>query len=263
MSDSPPRRPVLQPALVRIYKIAGILTLVAILVGLVAFVTVNVVYFFNRSWVRPVILSTEHPKVIEAARQMADARARALALDGERVEAQTKGQELDRLISSDDKFLADVAGLARGPIKTTDDAVLRRQIDQVTIERADALDRKAALARRLAELDQRSEEQRRLIERLSASPYLRAADQPVTIAFVPYQNLSNVGPGTTLYGCAWHLVGCRRVGIIVRLLEGEVQDVHPHDDSSQRGVMIEIELRSRSAAEERVLFAGGKPLWIL
>ena len=49
----------------------------------------------------------------------------------------------------------------------------------------------------------------------------------------------------------------------VRVLEGEVQDVHPHDGSPQRGVMIEVELREPNAAEDRILFASHKPLWLL
>jgi hypothetical protein len=42
-----------------------------------------------------------------------------------------------------------------------------------------------------------------------------------------------------------------------------VQDVHPHDDSVQRGVMVEVQLTDSQAAEENVLFAGSKPFWWL
>ena len=50
-------------------------------------------------------------------------------------------------------------------------------------------------------------------------------------------------------------------GRITAILDGEVTDIHPHDESVQRGVMVEINV-SDSAASDKVLFAGGKPLWL-
>ena len=47
-----------------------------------------------------------------------------------------------------------------------------------------------------------------------------------------------------------------------KTIDGEVQDIHPHDQSVQRGVMVEIELSTPSAEGNSVLFAGGKPLWL-
>ena len=41
----------------------------------------------------------------------------------------------------------------------------------------------------------------------------------------------------------------------------EVTEMHPHDESIQRGVMVEIDVSS-AAAGESVLFAGSKPLWL-
>jgi hypothetical protein len=253
-----------QPTIIRLYKIAGIVALSAILVGLLAFVTVNVFYFFNRSWVRPVILTQNHAKVAEVSNQLTDARLRATELESQRIETRASLAEIDRLVATDDKYLKDVAALAdREGLKSVQGAVLRRQIDEATLERADALDRKVTLTQRLKELDARINDQRHVLDRINASPYVKAASQQVTVAFVPYQNLSNVRQGTSLYGCSWGLIGCSSVGKVVRLIEGEMQDVHPHDNSFQRGVMVEIELTDRSAGEETVLFAGKKPLWFL
>lgn len=260
--SEPGRRPLLQPALIRLYKLAGVLVLGAILVGLIGFVTINVFFFFNQTWMRPIILSSEHPRVIEASRQMFDARSRGAELETQRAEVRTELSELERLVETNDRFIADVGPLAGRPIRTTDEAVLRRQLDQATIERADAFDRKGSLTQRASELDRRLEEQRRLIDKLSSSAYLRAADETVTVAFVPYANLDNVSVGAPIYGCRWRLFGCSRVGSVVSILEGEVSDIHPHDDSSQRGVMIQIEVRTRSDAEASILFVGRKPLWI-
>ena len=68
--------------------------------------------------------------------------------------------------------------------------------------------------------------------------------------------------GTKLYGCSWGLVVCSRVGTIKATIDGEIQDIHPHDQSVQRGVMVEIQLSTPSAEGNTVLFAGGKPLWL-
>jgi hypothetical protein len=60
----------------------------------------------------------------------------------------------------------------------------------------------------------------------------------------------------------WGLVWCRKVGTVKAVLDGEVQDIHPHDESVQRGLMVEIDV-SEWGASEVVLFAGSKPLWFL
>src|SRR5215468_1988344 len=70
----------LQPSIVRVYKAAGLVALTAILVG---FLIVNIFYFFDHTWVRPVVLSPNHQKVVEASNQLADARTRASRLSGE------------------------------------------------------------------------------------------------------------------------------------------------------------------------------------
>src|SRR5215468_8782748 len=75
----------LQPSIVRVYKVAGLIALTAILIGLVGFLMVNIFYFFDHTWVRPVVLSPSHQKVIEASNQLDDARSRASRLASELV----------------------------------------------------------------------------------------------------------------------------------------------------------------------------------
>ena len=48
---------------------------------------------------------------------------------------------------------------------------------------------------------------------------------------------------------------------VTNVIDGEVTDVHPHDETIQRGVMVEIDVASASAGDT-VLFAGSKPLWL-
>jgi hypothetical protein len=84
----------------------------------------------------------------------------------------------------------------------------------------------------------------------------------VVVGFVPYENLPNARPGTTLYRCKWGLVRCSSVGKVVSILDGEVTEHHPHNGATKRGVMIELQLTDPSAGEDTVLFAGGKPFWL-
>ena len=74
----------LQPGIVRIYKVAGLVALTAILVGLVGFLVVNIYYFFDHTWVRPTKLTPTHQKVIEASSALADGRLRAAQLATEK-----------------------------------------------------------------------------------------------------------------------------------------------------------------------------------
>lgn len=251
-----------QPTIIRLYKLAGLVALTAILVGLVAFLVVNVFYFFDHSWVRPVVLSPTHQKVVEASTALADAKLHASQLETEKLELEAQLAELDRSAQLSARFLADTAALAEAA-KTPEQALLRRELDRARLEQANVAPRKAALSQRLESLGLRLKDEDQIVQRLASSPYLRAVEKKVVIAFVPYPNLKNVHPGTKLYGCAWGLVFCSRVGAVKAMIEGEVQDTHPHDESIQRGVMVEIELTNPSSAGEAVLFAGSKPLWFL
>lgn len=260
-SPKPPRLWVtLQPTIVKIYKVAGLVALTGILVGLVGFLVVNVFYFFDHSWVRPVVLSPSHHKVVEASTQLADAKLRASELDAERVDLERQLAEIDRTVQAHDKLLAEIGPAADKPA-TAPDWLLRREVERMVLEKANATGRRAPLEQRLASLKLRAGEQEAVVRRLEAAPYLRAVNNKIVLAFVPYQNLRNVKLGTKLYGCAWGLVACRNVGRVTAVIDGEVTDGHPHDQSVQRGVMIELDVSS-AAAGESVLFAGGKPLWL-
>jgi hypothetical protein len=250
-----------QPSIIRLYKVAGLVALTAILVGLLGFLVVNIFYFFDNSWVRPVVLSPTHQKVVDAQGQLADARLRASQLDTEKLEIEAQLAEIDRGVAIDEKFLVDVRTLADAP-KTPDQWLVRREVDRAKLDKENRLGRRAPLEARLQSLALRMKEQEQVVHRLEQSPYLRAVNGKVVLAFVPYTNLKHIKAGTKLYGCSWGLVMCSRVGKIKATIDGEVQDIHPHDQSVQRGVMVEIALSTPSAEGNSVLFAGGKPLWL-
>jgi hypothetical protein len=198
---------------------------------------------------------------MEVQSQLADANLRASQLDTERLEIEAQLGEIGRSITIDDKFLADVGTSADAP-KTADQWLVRREVERTRLEKENQASRRAPLEARLKNLALRIKEQEQVVHRLEQSPYLRAVNGKVVLAFVPYTNLKHIKAGTKLYGCSWGLVMCSRVGKIKATIDGEVQDIHPHDQSVQRGVMVEIELSTPSAEGNTVLFAGGKPLWL-
>lgn len=250
----------LQPSIVKVYKVAGLVALTGILIGLVGFLVVNIFYFFDHTWVRPVVLSPTHAKVVEASTQLADAKLRASQVDTEKVEIDAQLAEIEREVATDDKFIAEVGTVADKP-QTPEQWLLRHELDRAKLAKDNAIGRRIPLNQRLESLKLRKADQDAIVKRLEQAPYLRAVNQKIVLAFVPYQNLRNVKIGTKLYGCALGLVACSNVGKVTAVLEGEVDSVHPHDESIQRGVMVEIDVSSSSAGET-VLFAGGKPLWL-
>jgi hypothetical protein len=250
-----------QPSIIRLYKVAGLVALTAILVGLLGFLVVNIFYFFDNSWVRPVVLSPTHQKVVEATSLLNDARLRSSQLDTEKLEIQAQLAEVDRMIAADDKFITEMGTQLDAP-KTPEQWMLRRELDRTKMDKENQAGRRAPLQSRVESIGLRIKEQEEIVHRLEASPYLRARQGKVVLAFVPYTNLKHISIGTKLYGCSWGLVMCSRVGKVKATIDGEVQDIHPHDQSVQRGIMVEIELSTPSAEGNTVLFAGGKPLWL-
>lgn len=242
-----------QPSIVKIYKVAGLVALTAILIGLIGFLVVNVFYFFDHTWVRPIVLSPTHQKVVESSTQLADAKLRNSQLDTEKIEIDAKLAEIERTVASVDKLLAEAPA--------TPDWDTKAELEDLRLKKDNAIGTKAPLAQRLESLKLRKADQEAVVKRLEAAPYLRAINNKVVLAFVPYQNLRNVKLGTKLYACAWGLVACSNVGKVTAVLDGEVTEQHPHDESIQRGVMVEIAVSS-AAAGESVLFAGSKPLWL-
>jgi hypothetical protein len=243
-----------QPSIVKIYKVAGLVALTAILIGLIGFLVVNVFYFFDHTWVRPIVLSPTHQKVVESSTQLADAKLRNSQLDTEKIEIEARLAEIERTVASTEKLLA--ADGTQSP--NWQQSV---QLEELRLKKDNALGNKPALAQRQESLKLRKADQDAVVKRLEAAPYLRAINNKVVLAFVPYANLRNVKLGTKLYACSWGLVACSNVGKVTAVLDGEVTEQHPHDESVQRGVMVEIDVSS-AAAGESVLFAGSKPLWL-
>src|ERR1051325_11628905 len=116
-----------QPSIIRLYKVAGLVALTAILVGLVGFLIINIFYFFDHTWVRPVVLSPTHHRVVEASTQLSDAKLRASQLNSEQREIEGQLAEIERVIASDDAFVAELGSAADAP-KTAEQWLVRREL---------------------------------------------------------------------------------------------------------------------------------------
>ena len=127
----------LQPSIVRVYKMAGMVALTAILVGLVGFLVVNIFYFFDHTWVRPVVLSPTHQRVVEASTQLADAKLRASQLTAEKLEAEGQLAEIERVVAADDKFIAEIGDTVDAP-KTPEQWLVRREVEKAKLDKENA-----------------------------------------------------------------------------------------------------------------------------
>ena len=249
----------LQPSIVRAYKIAGLIALTAILVGLLSFLIINIFYFFDHSWVRPVVLTTTHQKVVEAQTQLSDAKLRASTFVTEKAEVEGELAELEHKVKLADRLITEAAGQFDAP-KAPEQWAVHFDVEKMKLEKDNAVGRRSPLQQRLEALKLRMEDQNKLVKRLELSPYLKAVDQRVVLAFVPYDN-KHMKVGAKLYGCSWGIVACSNAGNVTAILDGEVTNQHPNNESTYRGQLVEISV-SEWAAGQTVLFAGSKPLWL-
>ena len=131
---------------------------------------------------------------------------------------------------------------------------------QSTLELARAEATLKSLRQDLQALDDVALRYETLIASLRASPYLRAIEKDLMVAFVPYENLSRAEQGTPLYACEAKLFWCHEVGVVGKVLEGEVTLKHPIRQYMLRGVMVEIQLSDTPAAREELLHLGRPPM---
>src|SRR5678815_714475 len=158
----------LQPSIVRIYKIAGLVALTAILVGLISFLIVNIFYFFDHSWVRPVVLTKSHQKVVEAQTQLADAKLRASTFMTEKSDLEEELARVERQIKASDKIITELGhaegvkeGAKEAP-KTPEQWMLRLKLDEAQLDKENAIGRRSPLQQRLEALKLRMEDQDKL-----------------------------------------------------------------------------------------------------
>jgi hypothetical protein len=185
--------------------------------------------------------------------QLTGATAKERALDLE-----WRARELELRSASLDAFLG-----KGGVVATRDGLELVRQAEEARLQLAALRENHVSLTAQLGLIDKSAARYDALLADIQQSPYLRAVEGRVTIAFVPYDNLDNVDKGDTIYGCHLHLVACTQVGTVESVLDGEVAAKHPLDNRDVRGLMVEIRVQDPDWARDATLFSGRRPLWVL
>lgn len=120
----------------------------------------------------------------------------------------------------------------------------------------------AALEANLRTIDDSIARYDGLLASIRSSPWLKAMEGNLTVAFVPYDNFDALETGTPLYSCAIGFIWCSPVGSVARVLDGEVTRKHPIRNILLRGAMVEIELEDPRWAREDLLHLGRAPFFL-
>ncbi|WP_223633054.1 hypothetical protein [Corallococcus sp. EGB] len=180
-------------------------------------------------------------------------------------EAVDLDMRLDTLRREREGLTAAENGLGRDETATgltTDTLLLEREYTQSVLALARAQAQRKSLEEDVRALDDRIRRFDHLLQVVHGSPYLKALEQNLTVAFVPYENMPNAREGTPLYTCAFKIFWCRAVGVVGPALEGEVSQQHPIRQYHLRGVMVELQLRDAPSAREPLLHLGRPPLML-
>jgi hypothetical protein len=249
---------------VRAYKGIGLVTLSAILIGLIAFLAVNLFYLFDRTWIRPVILSPTHEQVITAHRHVVEMSIQRDTLEGELETLGARKEALSRTVAANrafeeefkEVFVAGASAISPAAVSA------RRDYDLAALERQEAEGALTVVDRDITRRQQNLKRTQRLVDQIASTPYIAALDGPVTVAFAPYENLPNANAGADIYACRLGLIWCSHVGEVVETVDGEVTNSHPQTGKTLRGRILTIRLYDLDAAQEQALFLDKRPLWI-
>ncbi len=99
------------------------------------------------------------------------------------------------------------------------------------------------------------------IANLNASPMIAALDKPVTVLFVPYDNIYAYTKGEPIYSCALALFWCSNVGATGDAISGEITTTHPFFRKPIRGQFVEAILTDPTAAKKDIIHVGRPPFF--
>ncbi|NPD25806.1 hypothetical protein [Corallococcus exiguus] len=204
----------------------------------------------------------EREDVLTANHHLAQMAQSNLSLAQETVDLDMR---LDTLRRESEGLTAAENGLGRDTAAeglTTDTLLLEREYTQSVLALARADAQRKSLEADVRALDDRIRRFDHLLQVVHGSPYLKAVEQNLNVAFVPYENLPNARAGTPLYTCALKIFWCREVGVVGPVLEGEISQQHPIRQYHLRGVMVELQLRDAPSAREPLLHLGHPPLML-
>ncbi len=139
---------------------------------------------------------------------------------------------------------------------------LLRDYNRQRLELAELEAQRLPIERSIVAIDDSRADYEEIMATIRNSPYYQALHEQATVAFVPYENLHNVEPGTPIYGCSLQLVWCHEVGQVVSVLDGEIQTRHPLFKTDMRGMMVQLDLEEEKWAEQKALYAEGAPFFL-
>jgi hypothetical protein len=186
--------------------------------------------------------------------QLAQITSSNLTLAERQAEFETRAAELEAQTRSLDAILNNAQGSGNAAL-SYEVLRIKQEYEASRLDLAKSTESLTTLKAALARQD-------KIVSALQQSAYLRAARDGSQVAFVPYDNLSNVSKGASLYGCKLGMIFCYHVGEVLEVLPGEVQFKHPHRDRNLRGqlVVLKLDKDDAAAAADDVLFAGGRPI---
>lgn len=97
--------------------------------------------------------------------------------------------------------------------------------------------------------------------KLEATPMHRAQENPVTVLFVPYDNIDAYQNGKSIYACAFAIFWCSDVGTAGNPIGGEIVTNHPFFGKPIRGQFVEANLTEQTAAMKEIIHVGRAPLF--
>lgn len=147
-----------------------------------------------------------------------------------------------------------------GSRMTYEGLLLRREHDRSFAEGVGAQGEVQALERSLSDIELALVHYDDLLGTLRTAPLLRATEQQLNLAFVPYDNQAVMPEGAPLYGCRVAVLLCRPVGHIKQYLPGEHRQDHPVYGKELRGQLVELWLDDPEWAKTSVLHGNRPPL---
>jgi hypothetical protein len=197
--------------------------------------------------------------------QLAQIAGSNLGMAERNVEIDTRVSELKRQVES---LALTTQAIGQDKDKVKDASLsydilrIKHEFDKSVLEAKKAEDSGDGYKQSIVAIDLTLARYDRILKNIQDSPYMKAAEHNLTIAFVPYDNASNVEKGKPIYGCRLGIFWCHKIGTVAELLEGEVLGKHPLHNQEIRGEFVEMQLEDPKWAEESVLHVGHAPLLI-
>ena len=203
---------------------------------------------------------TTQDRYVSGGLQLGQLAQANLALAEKASDLEARGVQLKR--DADALVSAIVAPNPKNGRLNIDSLRLRQDFMRGALDVARAQDEIKAYTEALKTTDRSIDRYSELLKVLSEAPLLKALSGNITIAFVPYENLTNVHNGSAVFSCRVGMFGCRKVGQVNQILSGEVSVHSPVDTKNERGLMLELALQGADhAGQDQVLFLNHAPLF--